>query len=587
MNLKFKILSFLICLSLITCKKTIEKEVARQKIDNLIKLAEIYGLVKYFHPSDEAYNLDWDKFAIYSAEEILKCENHEEFVQKIDALFRPIVSISKPESYTNTKRYSEIFWHHQGVSFGMKNKNGPYLSERIKANRINDTIPYRPHFGQKVDIEIGKNKIFSVPIVLLVDEHGTIPKYNGKTFKSLNDKLENYIIQESELAYRIGNVINTYNVFQHFFPYFDVLNIDWQNELRNAIIQSFGDSSKSEHVTTLRKFTAPLKDGHISIIAYGENKNNFFPPISWEWIQNKLIISQLWDNNLNLNIGDEVSRINGQTSKEYFAEIESRISAGTKGWMRHQSEIESLKGPKNSKLIVEVNGNTFEMSKSMHIYDQHKKYNPYQKFDNNIHYLNLTLLDWDTVQYLMPELEESNGIICDLRGYPSIPYNFINHLLKKADTAKGWLKIPRIVFPNQKNITTYVERDWNEVMIPQQPHLGNKNVVFITNGRAISYAESIMGFIKGYNLATVVGQPTAGTNGNFNTFLLPGDIEINWTGMKVLKLDGTQLHGIGILPDVYVEKTIEGVTNGKDEFLDKALEIVNKKISAANKPYKH
>ena len=76
MTLKFKILSFLICLSLITCKKTIGKEVARQKIDNLIKLAEIYGVVKYFHPSDEAYNLDWDKFAIYSAEEILKCENH-------------------------------------------------------------------------------------------------------------------------------------------------------------------------------------------------------------------------------------------------------------------------------------------------------------------------------------------------------------------------------------------------------------------------------------------------------------------------------------------------------------------------------
>ena len=110
------------------------------------------------------------------------------------------------------------------------------------------------------------------------------------------------------------------------------------------------------------------------------------------------------------------------------------------------------------------------------------------------------------------------------------------------------------------------------MMIPAQPYLGNKNIVFITDGSAISYAESIMGFVKGYNLATIVGQPTAGTNGNYNTFVLPGDIKINWTGMQVLKLDGTQLHGMGILPDVYVEKTIGDIINGKDAFLQKALD---------------
>jgi C-terminal processing protease CtpA/Prc len=44
--------------------------------------------------------------------------------------------------------------------------------------------------------------------------------------------------------------------------------------------------------------------------------------------------------------------------------------------------------------------------------------------------------------------------------------------------------------------------------------------------------------------------------------------------MKVVKHDGSQHHGIGILPDVEVYKTIEGVKAGKDEFLDKALEMI-------------
>ncbi|MEX2232990.1 MAG: S41 family peptidase [Cyclobacteriaceae bacterium] len=76
---------------------------------------------------------------------------------------------------------------------------------------------------------------------------------------------------------------------------------------------------------------------------------------------------------------------------------------------------------------------------------------------------------------------------------------------------------------------------------------------------------------KTYDLATIIGQPSAGTNGNVNMFQLPGGYRISWTGMKVLKHDGSQLHGVGILPDVYVEKTIKGVRQNQDEFLDKAI----------------
>ncbi|WP_420401690.1 S41 family peptidase [Flagellimonas sp.] len=544
-------------------------------------MAKVYGIVKYFHPSDEAYNLDWDKFAIYSAEEILKCSTQEQFTQTLDLLFLPIMPALKSDSLPDNEALSEIFWHHQGVGFGMKNKNGPYSSERLKINQTNDTIAYRPHFGDRVNIELGKGEVFSVPIVLLHGENGTLPKSDSKKLEILNQKLDNFKVDKNGLAFRLGNVINAYNVFQHFFPYFEVLSIDWEQELKDAIVKSFTDSSKSEHITTLQKFTAPLKDGHISINAIGEEPKNFYPPISWEWIQNTLVITKVWSKDLNLNIGDRVLKINGQDSNDYFDEIESRISAGTTGWLRYRSEIESLLGQKNSKIAIEVNGKEIELTRNMDVYDQNKGFNPYEKFKNNIHYLNLTLLDWETIEYLLPELEKSSGIICDLRGYPNGQQKLINHLLKNADTAKGWLRIPKIVFPNQKNITNYVEGNWNEMMVPKQPFLGDKNIVFITNGSAISYAESIIGFVKGYNLATLVGQPTAGTNGNYNTFRLPGNIEINWTGMKVLKLDGTPLHAIGFLPDIYVEKTINGVVSGKDEYLEKAIEIINMKTTSS------
>ena len=83
-----------------------------------------------------------------------------------------------------------------------------------------------------------------------------------------------------------------------------------------------------------------------------------------------------------------------------------------------------------------------------------------------------------------------------------------------------------------------------------------------------------MSFIEGYKLATIVGQPTAGTNGNINPFTLLGNYTISWTGMKVVKHDGSQLHAKGIIPDIYVNKTIDGVKSGKDEFLEKAMKVI-------------
>ena len=44
--------------------------------------------------------------------------------------------------------------------------------------------------------------------------------------------------------------------------------------------------------------------------------------------------------------------------------------------------------------------------------------------------------------------------------------------------------------------------------------------------------------------------------------------------MKVLKHDGSQHHGIGILPTVPVAQTLKGVREGRDEVLEKGIEVV-------------
>ena len=101
-------------------------------------------------------------------------------------------------------------------------------------------------------------------------------------------------------------------------------------------------------------------------------------------------------------------------------------------------------------------------------------------------------------------------------------------------------------------------------------------IAFVTDGRAISYAESCMGIVEHYKMGAIVGGPTAGTNGNINPFTLPGGYHLVWTGMQVLKHDGSRHHGVGILPTVPVARTLTGVAAGRDELLLKAIAVVSK-----------
>jgi C-terminal processing protease CtpA/Prc len=305
------------------------------------------------------------------------------------------------------------------------------------------------------------------------------------------------------------------------------------------------------------------------------NKSISLPPFKWEWIENKLIITEVFDDNLSLQIGDIITKIDNQDAKEYYQEINSRISAGTKGWLETRATTESLLGEKDSEITVTTGNNTITIKRNLtrqeYFKQEHQK-PAYSQLDNNIYYLNLDAIEMDTINKLLPQLEKCSAIICDLRGYPNGNHDFISYLLEKDDTSKSWMRIPQIIYPDQKNITSYQNEGWG--LKAKKPYLGDKKIIFIIDGSAISYAESYMSFIEGYKLATIIGQPTAGTNGNVNPFRLHGGYSIYWTGMKVIKHDGSQHHGVGILPNIYVNKTIEGIKAGKDEFLEKALEVI-------------
>ena len=150
------------------------------------------------------------------------------------------------------------------------------------------------------------------------------------------------------------------------------------------------------------------------------------------------------------------------------------------------------------------------------------------------------------------KLAEARGVIFDLRGYPGKLSPVVLQYLTDAPITSAQWNVPIVTRPDREGMGFQLS-NWS--LDPRQPRLRGK-VAFLTDGRAISYAETYMGMVEHYELAEIVGSPTAGTNGNVNPFELPGGYSLVWTGMKVLKHDGSQHHGIGILPTVPAAPTL-------------------------------
>ena len=460
-------------------------------------------------------------------------------------------------------------------------------SEKLEAKQKKPQLLYEeyPKVGEYTSKSIGGGLKAVVPLALYGTDNQTYPAADKASLEKLKSNLEAMPAKEivgADLYTRLGDIAITWNIFQHFYPYFDIAKTDWQQDLRDALSRAYTDQTAIDFQRNLQQLTAKLKDGHIRVAA-GESKATYQPPIEWEWIEGKLVITDVLDASTPLSKGDIVTGIDGISAEAFFADVNKHISAATKGWLNYRAKTESLLGEEGTEMnltVLKPDNSTSELrlKRSLSIM---KAVSALPQSDNikelaeGVMYINVDTAPMEAIKKAMPQLQQSKAIICDLRGYPNGNHEFIQYLMSSPDTSRQWMQTPQIIYPDQEKLVGYKKSSW--LMKPKRPQLTAK-IIFLIDGRAISYAESYMSFIEHYKLATIVGQPTAGTNGNVNPFTLPGGYYISWTGMKVQKHDGSQHHGVGILPNVYVEKTIQGVRDGRDEFLEKAMEIATKAL---------
>ena len=105
-----------------------------------------------------------------------------------------------------------------------------------------------------------------------------------------------------------------------------------------------------------------------------------------------------------------------------------------------------------------------------------------------------------------------------------------------------------------------------------EPYQG-KVVILMDEGSQSQSEFAIMALRQAPN-ATVVGSPSIGADGNVVKVSLPGRVIFGMSSLGVYTPEGGQTQRCGLKPDIECYPTLDGIKAGKDELIEKAIEVI-------------
>jgi C-terminal processing protease CtpA/Prc len=419
----------------------------------------------------------------------------------------------------------------------------------------------------ELDISIGLNLRLRMPLAVWTNGTITIPESEAP---SSQDVVYSYY----DLEARIAAAIEVWSAAYWFFPYFDDLPIDWNRQLF-SVLQSaaIADTVEAQDAAIL-DLMAGLHDPHVAVSRYGTDA---VLPIFWRIVDKKLLVlNALAPYEKLIPVGSEVLAIDdvpvttaikrtatGVSSTESYRDfaIASVLGFG------HRGDLVKLRiRPPNASSDTDVVLPRVDGGILSNLREVRSKSGT--EVSSNVFYVDLHTLDPETWRNLVSKLENARAIIFDLRGYmTNTAFDVLAHFTRKTISSPRW-QVP-IVEANRRR--KYQESKWT--ISPRVPAIAAR-AVFLVDGRSASACETILQIVRDNKLGLIVGERSAGTNGNSVAFETFGRMTIRFTGMRVLSKDGTVTQGIGIEPDVAARPTVAGLIAGRDEVLEAAVRVV-------------
>jgi hypothetical protein len=402
---------------------------------------------------------------------------------------------------------------------------------------------------------------------------------------------------------RLAIVMLTWNVLQHFDPSLAAGGVARAVAWRNALAVALGEAAESAGaeslIDVLRRMVAVTNDGQATVVGAGDRRT-FGLPLHWDWIEGRLVVTQVGAGVSGLHPGDAVTRIEGREVRSELNAAEAEAAAATAQWRRWRALTSLALGERGEPVRLDVEplaaaagaagarsvdraggagagsgtkGSAIQAVTVMHDVAPGKPATVEPHADAvrearaGVLVVDLGRLSESELQAALPRLATATGIVFDLRGYVRSTDLLLAHLLAAP------------VDPRREMVPTWPRPDREAVryqaieaqIAPAPPHLQGR-LAFLGSARDVGAAESFLATVAELHLGAIVGSPTGGASGSVDSAPLPAGITLIWTATRPAA--GAPPPGTPVLPTVAASPTRHGIAAGRDEVLDKALDLV-------------
>ena len=530
---------------------------------HLEKFIKVWGFLKYYHPKVVQGHYDWDTVFIINVSKIIEAKTKKQFneiIKKIIDTAGPITYLKNSDTVINKKYFpnTDFTWLSDTASFNNEITN---LLRNLKT-----------HFKKK------KN-------------------YYAK------ENLEGIIFYNREKSYtetfpdepkRLLSLARYWNIINYFCPNKDLADKNWNNILASYIPQFINAKNAIEYNLHVLKLTASINDSHAgypltfsSVISQDVFNIGFLAPVRVELIENKTTVTEIYSDSLaslyDIKKGDIIEEINGIKTKKIRDSLRHLIGASneqvkqffiSKQILRYNKSFCEITIKRDS-LNKEIKLESIDYDKFIGYYQKkYKNQMILSRIADSIYYVLLQNINFKDVRTIRDSIRKAKTIIIDLRCYP-------------CDYIFPGLRMTKFLYPCKipyaieqftcANLPGYTRKEpiWIAGPTHKRKDYFKGKIIVLIDENTMSMSEVYCLILKAVPGCIIIGSSTAGSPGGVSEkLMLPGGISTIFSESTVFTPDQKKINGIGIIPDVYVVPTIKGITEGKDEILNRAVEYI-------------
>lgn len=534
--------------------------VTQNNLKRLTNLGEVWGFLKYYHPAvcSGAYN--WDAQLLRLLPAYLKAPADVAAYKLIENLVDSLGEV-KPCKKCSEKEKGEVLQADYAHIFDDHNLPSSLTIKLafIRDNHSEDGIHYYIAKVENVGNPEFKNEV----------------PYDRAAYP--------------DAGLRLLALYRYWNMIQYFYPHrngIDGLAARWSEKLPLFIPRFVHARNLTEYTLACLELAASINDSHAQVMSKTGAIERYFGkyilPIEASFVADKLVVTGYYLDTLgvssNFKKGDIIEKIDGTrvaalvkkysplTPASNAAYRKNLLSRPAGALFRSNKAIAHIEVRRNGvlKIITQRKLDVAGYRKVLH------EDAGFRMLPGNIGYIYPALLQQDDINKIKDEFLNTKGLIIDLRCYPAafMPYTF-----------GQWLKCESSVFAKASAVSLRKPGSFFEEEIPpngeKNPACYDKLVVIIVNEKTISQAEFTAMALRTAPKTIILGSQTAGADGNVSVIELPGGIKTAITGIGIFYPDGSSAQRAGIKIDEPVQPSIKGITEGRDELMERAIKHIS------------